>query len=257
MTRNNIVAQSLDEWLRQAHPGAGEVNIQEILHKCTTSGLDPRLGDVHLIMRGRKLTMQVGIDGFRKTAARTGQLNGCTVEWCGEDGRFLEVWIPQTPPAAARVRVYRKGCDRPFEGVAKWSEYAQPSGLWPKMSALMLSKVSEALALRRGFPDVLGGLYSQEEMDQATGEAPGMPGEALEPVTGAAIVPESDPFDILYAELEATAQKDGMRGVIAALKAQDTQHGGSCPLVAQLRAHYPEGARWTALKTLANKRTVI
>ena len=246
-----MVAQPLDEWIRQAHPDVGEANLQEILHKCVSIGLDPRLGDVHLIKRGRKLTVMVGIDGMRKTAARTGELNGCTAEWCGEDGLFRDVWIPQTPPSAARVRVYRKGCERPFEGVAKWSEYAQSSGLWPTMSALMLSKVSEALALRRGFPDVLGGLYSQEEMDQATGEEPGAPLEA--PAPGAGTDDAPDAFAAFCNTLTDTARRGGMSAVIESLQRR-AQAEPDCPFVTRLRGAYESRQPpWPALEQAAQE----
>jgi hypothetical protein len=53
--------------------------------------------------------------------------------------------------------------------VATWREYAQQSSpMWSKMPALMLSKCAESLALRKAFPQELSGLYTTDEMDQAT-----------------------------------------------------------------------------------------
>jgi hypothetical protein len=39
--------------------------------------------------------------------------------------------------------------------------------MWEKLPHVMLGKVAEALALRKGFPHQLAGLYETSEMDQA------------------------------------------------------------------------------------------
>ena len=49
-------------------------------------------------------------------------------------------------------------------------EYNTGKAMWAKMPETMIKKVAEAAALRMAFPDELGGLYAQEEMDQANPE---------------------------------------------------------------------------------------
>lgn len=140
---------------------------------CSSKKLDPFSREVYSIKRRSgsdvKLTFQMGIDGLRSKAEETGEMDGSEVFWCGTDGAWTDIWLLDVPPSAAKVILYRKGCQKPFVGIAKWAEY-KPQGndfMWTKMPSSQLAKCAEALALRRAFPNNLGGIYSTEEMEQA------------------------------------------------------------------------------------------
>lgn len=146
---------------------ASDAELALFLAQCQRTGLDPFSRQIYFIKRGGRGSTQVSIDGFRVIAERSGEMDGQDVAWCDADGLWRDVWLDAKAPMAARVLVYRKGCSKPFPGIALWAEYAQTSPMWQKMKANQLAKCAEALALRKAFPHQLSGLYTPDEMAQA------------------------------------------------------------------------------------------
>lgn len=143
------------------------------LQICNRTQLDPFARQIFFVRRGGIGQTTLSIDGFRLVAERTGKYEGQAGPfWCGEDGQWTDVWLKSEPPLAAKVGVYRSGFREAVYSVANFSAYNAGSPIWRKMPALMLAKCAESLALRRAFPMELSGLYTQEEMDQATDSAP-------------------------------------------------------------------------------------
>src|SRR6516164_5347044 len=162
--------------------GANDLEFKKFLMDCERTRLDPFARQIYSIERysgGVKMrTTQVSIDGFRLIAQRSGEYAGqLGPEWCGADGRWRDVWLEQDPPAAARVAALRRDFEKPCWGVARFDAYCQrnkdgsPRNLWRTMADVMIAKCAEALALRKAFPQELSGLYTSDEMMQASNEA--------------------------------------------------------------------------------------
>ena len=144
------------------------------------SGLDPFAKQIYAVKRGKKVTFQTGIDGYRSIAARTGLYDGQDEpEYgppCGCDGK------PEGHPEYATVRVYRKGVGRAIAATAYWHEYRPGAGdydaMWVRMPRVMIGKVAEALALRKAFPydpenrqGIGADVYTDDEMRQVDAPA--------------------------------------------------------------------------------------
>lgn len=155
--------------------GLGDLSIPEMQLFAMVShhtGLDPFTRQIYAVKRKGKVVHQTGIDGYRSVAERkSGQYAGSdepTFEDC-DCGT-----LPTGHPKVARVVVHRLlpgGHMVDQVGVARWHELYPGAGedgfMWRKMPFNQLAKCAEANGLRKAFPQVLGGVYIEEEMQQA------------------------------------------------------------------------------------------
>lgn len=191
----------------QIASGATDGQLALFIQVCRQTGLNPFARQIYAVIRNEKqrdgsyapkMAIQTSIDGYRLLAQRSG-------EYAGQDGPYwynphtrewVDVWLEEFPPAAAKVGVMRKGFTQPIYAVARFESYAvreyntntrkydgELKNLWAKMPELMIAKTAEALALRRAFPAELSGIYTDAEMEQADVSAKSVAAATARPQT--------------------------------------------------------------------------
>ena len=192
---------------RQLCAGATDDELEMFLGIARRTGLDPFGRQIFLVkrwdanQRREVMSVQISIDGQRLIADRSNKYAGqIGPEWCGPDGQWCDVWLSTTPPMAARVAVVRHDFIKPLWGIARFESYAQRTKdgqltrAWRTMPDLMIAKCAEALALRKAFPQDLSGIYTDDEMAQATTPATTEPRRPRPPAMNVMLTePDHDP----------------------------------------------------------------
>ncbi len=167
------------------YPGAADDSIKLVLSYCKARGLDPMKKPCHIVpirakdpdgeWRWRDVVFP-GIYELRTTAQKTGDYMGQDDAEFGDTVDFMGVEVPSW----CKITVYRwhdkSKTKISFSNIARFSEYAgikkgyndDPDSLndrWSKAPFQMIEKCAEAGALRKAFPDELGGEYAVEEVD--------------------------------------------------------------------------------------------
>jgi hypothetical protein len=119
-------------------------------------------------LRKEVMTPQISIDGLRLVAQRSRKrFQQVGPQWTADGKEWVDVWLFNDPPAAARVGIRQLGFPEPTWSVATWREFSQwqdeydargnktgrkvLAPFWEKMGPHMLAKTAEGLALKRQF----------------------------------------------------------------------------------------------------------
>lgn len=160
LVQSNFTSEQLSLIKNTIAKNATDDELSLFLYRCKHLGLDPlKPGMIHFVKYGNSPgTIVVGIEGFRSKAASTGKHSGTKRGVLRDDkGVCVGAWC----------EVYRSDWTQPAREEVSLHEYNTNKGPWQKMPETMIKKVAEAAALRMAFPDDLGGVYTNEEMDQA------------------------------------------------------------------------------------------
>lgn len=174
------------------------VEFDLFMEACRSYGLDPFRKQIHAVVYSkdneakRKMTIIVSRDGLRVLAHRCGDYRPAS-----EPAQIVyddSAKGPTNPKGIvmATVKLWKqdkRGEWFPVIGEAYWDEFApfsdewafdekqgkraptgrkvlDASGNWAKMPVIMITKCAESQALRAGWPETFGNIYTEEEMDK-------------------------------------------------------------------------------------------
>ena len=159
-------------------PGAKNESIISAVNYCKARNLDILKKPVHIVPmyvedkvtgdKGYRDVIMPGIAETRITADRTGLYAGQDEPEFGEDFDYKNVYAP----TFCKVTVYKmvQGVRCPYSHTEYFSEAVatkkggEINAMWSKRPRGQLAKCAEAGALRKAFPDALGGQTTFEEM---------------------------------------------------------------------------------------------
>ena len=168
-------------------PGLTDLEFAMFCHVARVRRLDPLQKQIYAIKRRTwnsdtngyedRMTLQVGIEGFRSVANRTGLYMPSNqpplIEGVGTEDLRITVYVK-------KWHEFSKTWHE-FSATAYYREFVQthknkatgklePVSMWSKMPINQLTKCCEALVLRKGWPEELGGVYTPEEIQRESVE---------------------------------------------------------------------------------------
>lgn len=190
--------------IQRMNPDCNPDEFNQFMHVAASLGLDPLKKQIYAFVFNkdkpdkRRMSIIVGIDGFRAVANRSGNYRpDDKTPRITYDERAIN---PATNPLgiiSAEVTVYKRvhGDWWPVTAIAYWDEFApivergewttdeetgkrffKKEGVftldpakdtWRRMGRVMISKCAEAQAIRRGWPEDLSSVYEDSELDRA------------------------------------------------------------------------------------------
>lgn len=126
--------------------------LELFLATCRMTGLNPFQQEIYPVVRNGQLTIQFGVNGYRRVAESAPEYRGYIgPQWCGPDGVWRDEWLEDTPPAAARFAVIRSDWPNPAWAFVRYKSFAQNTPTWNRMPEHMLGKTAEVHAFKRAF----------------------------------------------------------------------------------------------------------
>ncbi len=159
---------------RTVFKDATDDEMRLFFYECRRRGVHPLDRLIYPVKRAGKVAFQMGIDYLRAAGEETGRYVGQKPMQYGAPIKQIikgqEINVPEWAEAIILRKDPESGEVVEIPHKVYWKEYfpgEEMGFMWIKMPMNQLGKCAEAGAMRKAFPRKLGGLYINEEMEQA------------------------------------------------------------------------------------------
>jgi len=203
-------------------PNVTEKEVMLFLKLCESQKINPFLREAYLVKYGSSPAQIIaGKELFTKRAEAhpdyAGSKAGIIIlnsngEYVEREGTMFLAELGETM-VGGWAEVYRKGYTTPIKNTVTLREYDSGKSVWASKKGTMIRKVALVQSLREAFPNVLGGLYTSEEMsinDDVLPTAPIPMEKTVNAETGeiiGVVETEEMEFDRLMKEAKTIAKK--------------------------------------------------
>lgn len=151
---------------------------------CQAQGLDPWVGDAYIVgydaQDGPEFNLITAHQAFLKRAEAHPEYNGLQAGVIvGRGDQLIEdegdFFFDSDKLLGGWAKVYFKTREIPILKRIRLDAFDKGFSRWKVDPGGMIVKCAEADALRSAFPNVLGGLYLEQELGETTGDAPDVP----------------------------------------------------------------------------------
>jgi phage recombination protein Bet len=186
LAKNNLNRDTWSALQNSLYPGAAPESILMVVNYCRARGLDPLKKPCHIVPMNVKDSktgnyewrdvIMPGIYEYRMTANKTGLFAGMSEPEFGPMIEHLGISAPEYCKITVYKFIRNEKCafshTEYFEEAVATTKQNKPNAMWTKRPRGQLSKTAEAGALRKAFPDELGGEMTAEEVKEVYASEP-------------------------------------------------------------------------------------
>lgn len=165
-----LTGSTVKNYLTRGNDNVSDQEVVMFINLCRYQKLNPFLNEAYLVkFKGAPAQIITSKEAYMKKAERTKDFNGMRAgiivqrgdEIVELEGSFC---LPTDKLLGGWCQVFKKDRKMPYVVKLNFDEYNKGQSTWKSMPKTMIRKVAIVQALREAFPEDLGALYTEDEV---------------------------------------------------------------------------------------------